>query len=274
MKMTPGGRGVDSPAPAVQVLTSAEAIGETSRPRLAVVVPMYNEIAGAEACVRRIAAVLPTLPIGTTLIVVNDGSRDGTGSLLDRLAGELPQIRVLHKSNGGYGSALLSGAREAGASRHDYVLFMDSDLTNPPEHIARFVPAMLRGVDMIKGSRFESGGDMSAVPWRRRVFSVAGNWVASALFRVGVADCTNGFRAVRTEEFLRMPLRERGFALILEELYWAKKAHLTIASVPTTLTARSSEQRPSLFPYNPRLFWSYLRHALRAGLIGYHPHRP
>jgi dolichol-phosphate mannosyltransferase len=242
-------------------------------PRLAIVVPMYNERIGAEACVRALLEVIPTLAIPTRLIVVDDGSCDGTGELLDKLVSGSETFTVVHKPNGGYGSAISLGARTAFGTNDDYVLFMDCDLTNPPEHVERFVPFVLRGVDLIKASRFSDGGDMRDVPWQRRIVSIAGNLVARALFRVGIADCTNGFRAIRTKLYLDMPLTESGFSIILQELYWAKRFNASIASVPTSLSSRSKVQRATSFPYSPKVIWSYLKFALRACLIRYRPHQ-
>jgi dolichol-phosphate mannosyltransferase len=237
--------------------------------RLAIIIPMYNEMAGAEICVEKVLAVIPTLKMPAELMVVDDGSNDGTAALLDGLRDKKNIFTVIHKPNGGYGHALRVGAEAAARRGFDYLLFMDSDLTNPPEHITRFVPPILEGVDLVKGSRFSDGGDMDAVPWRRRIFSIAGNLLARALFRMGIADCTNGFRAIRTSLFLRMPLHERGFAVILEELYWAKRLGATVTAVPSSLTARTETQRPSLFAYRPRVIWQYLKYALRAAVVPY-----
>jgi dolichol-phosphate mannosyltransferase len=238
---------------------------------LAIVIPMYNEILGGERCVRELLAAVSQLPMPGALVVVDDGSTDGTGELLDRLRASLGGFTVVHQPNGGYGSALGAGARMALQEGHDYVLFMDSDLTNPPAHIARFVPAIRQGCDLVKGTRFAQGGDMNAVGWRRRAFSLFGNWVARAFFRMGLSDCTNGFRAVRAEMFVRMPLHERGFAVIMEELFWAKCWGATVASVPTSLTERTGDQRATAFSYRPAMLWSYFKYALRAGTIRYHP---
>jgi dolichol-phosphate mannosyltransferase len=231
---------------------------------------MYNEITGAEACVKRILAIIPALTVPAGLIVVDDGSNDGTGSLLDGLREQNDSFVVIHKTNGGYGHALRAGAELAASVGFDYLLFMDSDLTNPPEHIGRFIPPILgEGLDLVKASRFSHGGDMHAVPWRRRIFSVAGNLLARPLFRMGIADCTNGFRAIRASLFLRMPLQERGFAIILEELYWAKRFGATVGAVSSSLSARTETQRTSLFVYRPRVIWQYLKYALRAALVPY-----
>ena len=93
---------------------------------------------------------------------------------------------------------------------------MDSDLTNDPGDIPKFVAQMERDVDVIKASRFIEGGGMAGVPWQRAIFSRSGNWVARALFRVGLRDCTNGFRAVKVAILTRMDLREAGFPVIVE----------------------------------------------------------
>jgi glycosyltransferase involved in cell wall biosynthesis len=241
--------------------------------RLGVVVPMYNEIAGGERCVRELLGIVPRLPMPASLVIVDDGSGDGTGALLDRLHAQLGGFRVVHKPNGGYGSALVAGARAAQEEGCDYVLFMDSDLTNPPAHIERFVPAIRGGCDLVKGTRFSDGGDMNAVAWKRRAFSLGGNVLARVLFRMGLADCTNGFRAVRTELFLRMPLTERGFAVIMEELYWAKRMGATVAAVPTSLSERNQQQRATTFSYRPAMLWAYLKYGLRASVVPYRPRR-
>jgi glycosyltransferase involved in cell wall biosynthesis len=232
-------------------------------PSFAVVIPMLNEEAGAETCVRSVLAALEGFALRCGLIVVDDGSTDATPRILDELsaAGE---FTVVHQANGGYGHAIRSGALEAERLGYEYVVFMDSDLTNPPEDIAKFIPEMERSVDVIKGSRFRFGGGMEGVPFKRRVMTGAARVISRSLFRVGVEDCTNGFRAIKTAVTTQMPLTERGFAVILEELYWAKRMGCTFANVPTMLYNRSAEQRPSLFAYNYETIGRYLRYAIKA----------
>lgn len=237
-------------------------------PPFAVVVPMYDEIAGAEACVEAVTAVLRAHAPGAVMIAVDDGSRDGTGALLDRLAAANADVIALHRENGGYGAALATGAAEAARLGAPFVVFMDSDLTNPPADIPRFAAAMAEGYDLVKGSRFDAGGGMAGVPWRRAMLSRLANLVARVLFRAGIRDCTNGFRAIRTELFLRLPLGERDFAVIVEELRHAKRRGARITSVPTVLTDRTAAQRPTSFGYSPDLIRRYLKHALAAALPG------
>jgi hypothetical protein len=140
---------------------------------------------------------------------------------------------------------------------------MDSDLTNSPDDLPRFADVMSAGVDVIKATRFRSGGRMVGVPWQRALTSRVGNLIASLLFRLPVSDCTNGFRAVRTSLLLRMHLRERGFPVIMEELYWCRFLTTSYAELPVTLT---SADRPTSFRYRPSVFASYLRYPLYAFL--------
>jgi dolichol-phosphate mannosyltransferase len=231
---------------------------------------MFNERAGAERCVREIVRVLDALPNRTALIVVDDGSEDETGALLADLGRERPALdTVTHPANRGYGAALVTGAARALERDFEYVLFMDSDLTNNPDDIPRFARKMAEGSDVIKASRYTSGGRMVGVPWRRAIISRVGNGLARRLYRLPVRDCTNGFRAVRTTLLAQMDLRERGFPIIMEELYWCRFLARSFAEIPVTLT---NAGRVSSFRYRPSVFLGYLRYPVRA-FFGVRPQR-
>ena len=231
----------------------------------AVVVPMYNEAIGAEAFVRAAMPAMDRIAQRHGLIVVDDGSTDGTGDILDGLRSEFPELVLQkHPHNLGYGAGLITGAQYALDQAFEYTLFMDSDLTNPPDHIDRFVGLMEQGFDLIKGCRYCPGGGVEGVPAKAYWISRIGNLIAGLLFGGRIRDSTNGFRAIRTEMFLEMPLREPGFALIMEELMWARRRGLTLENVPTTLYSRATAQRPSLFDYSFAQMCRYLKYALAA----------
>jgi glycosyltransferase involved in cell wall biosynthesis len=243
-------------------------VADTKPTSCAVVIPMYNEEAGAEKCVRAVLAALSAIACRCELIVVEDGSKDSTATILDRLNGTLLGLVVIHHvRNSGYGAGLKTGADEARRRGFEYVLFMDSDLTNPPEDIGRFIEAMNRHVDVIKGCRFCKGGGMVGVPLKRQVMTRTARWISAALLRIGVTDCTNGFRAIKADVFTRMPLTERGFPIIMEELYWAKRMGCTFANVPTTLYTRSNDRRQSLFAYNYPTLAAYLKYAAKGAFV-------
>ncbi len=234
-------------------------------PSLAVVVPVYNEEAGIRQACEAIAAVAEQYPGRAAVIAVNDASTDASATILAQLEHELELLQVCtHESNGGYGAALRTGAECAGSLGFEYVAFIDSDLTNPPEDLMKIGELAARGHPYIKGSRFIEGGEMSEVRWRRRLFSEVGNVVGAALFGIGVRDVTNGFRAIRTDLYLTLPLHERGFPVIVEELDCALQSGVAPVEFPTVLTTREEDQRPSSFPYRPRVILTYLRYPLRA----------
>jgi dolichol-phosphate mannosyltransferase len=236
-------------------------------PSLAVVIPMYNEQAGAAECVVAVCDTLANLPARAGLIVVNDGSNDGTAAILAQLAADEPALEVVtHASNRGYGAALRSGVEAAVQGDYDYVLFMDSDLTNSPRDIPRFHAEITRGADVIKATRFHGGGAMQGVPFRREIVSRVGAWIARRLFHIGVSDCTNGFRAVRTSILSRLRLRETKFPIIVEELYCCVFAAKRFAEVPVVLTNRRAALRSTSFVYRPSVFWRYLKYGLLACL--------
>jgi len=242
-----------------------------------VIVPMYNEEASAEACARQVAAVLERQPERTALIVVNDGSTDATGEILERMGSCLARLVVVnHRENQGYGAALRTGVRYAAREQFDYALFMDSDLTNNPEDIPRFAAKMRQGFDVIKATRYSLGGCVEGVPAYRVLISALGNCLARRLYGLPIHDCTNGFRAIRVSLLTRMNLRENKFSVIMEELYWAKFLTHSFAEVPVTLTDRKGWQRATSFSYKPASFYRYLKYPVRAFLgrrpRGFHGH--
>ena len=237
----------------------------TELPSFAVVIPAYNEEAGIRACVVAVTAALAELPNRSALIVVNDGSADSTGAELARLARERLVVET-HPANRGYGAALRTGTVAAAEHGFEYVVFMDSDLTNDPRSLRDFAARMADGVDVIKASRYTAGGGAAGVPGWRRALSVVGNTVARLLFRLPVSDCTNGFRAVRTRLLTAVELKENGFAVIMEELYRLRPLAASYADVPIVLTVRTGEQRASSFSFGPRALARYLKYPLLSAL--------
>jgi dolichol-phosphate mannosyltransferase len=234
-------------------------------PSLATVVPVYNEAAGIKRCCQAIVAVAERYPGKAIVIAVDDGSDDTSAAILSDLEGELELLELCtHQANAGYGAALRTGVKRAAELGFEYVAFIDSDLTNPPEDLLKIGDLAHRGHSYIKGSRFVTGGGMGSVPFRRQIFSEMGNAVGRTLFGTRLRDVTNGFRAVRVDLYLSWPLRERGFPVIVEELDWALRSGIEPVEFPTVLTAREGEQRASSFNYSPELVLSYLRYPVRA----------
>jgi dolichol-phosphate mannosyltransferase len=236
---------------------------EAQIPSFAVVISAYNEEAGIEACVRAVDAALSKLPNRTSLIVVDDGSSDGTEARLAALADEYPRLAALrHVENRGYGAGLRSGTLAAAEGGFEYVVFMDSDLTNDPAYLPDFARWMSEGCDVVKASRYVQGGGVAGVPQWRVGVSVVGNVIARLLFRLPLRDCTNGFRAIRTRLLVQIDLREDGFAVIMEELHRLRPLARSYGEVPIVLTARTGDLRASSFSFGPRAIGRYLKYPL------------
>jgi len=230
-----------------------------------VIVPMYNERANAERCVRVLTETLDELPYRSTLIVVDDGCTDGTSEILKRLQPDCPRLAVVrHERNLGYGCATQTGIMSAKSDDLGYAIFMDSDLTNDPKYIKEFVEKMGEGVDVIKASRYLPGGGMEGVPFQRVAISVIGNRIAGWLMGLPLTDFTNGFRAVRVDLLSRIPYTENGFPIIMEELFHLKRLASTFGEIPNILVSREQDQGASKFLYRPSVFWRYLKYVLKS----------
>ena len=228
---------------------------------------MYNEEAGAQECLATIFPYLNDLSGETTVLVVEDGSQDHTKEIVERSIAKHEGagiILIAHDQNRGYGAALRTGISYAIEKGYDYALFMDSDLTNHPRYLKAFYEKMQEGCDYIKATRYSKGGRAEGVPWQRRVISWVGNIIVRPAFRIPIRDFTNGFRAVKVEILAKMNLTERGFPIIVEELWQAKKYTRTFSEVPYVLTSRVVAQGKTSFSYGWITYKAYLTYVWRA----------
>src|SRR5688572_28666278 len=140
----------------------------TTRRPFAVVVPMFNEEQGAQRCIDEITRAIRDFSSRPLLIAVNDGGSDGTAEILRAAERTNDALTVVtHDQNHGYGKALQTGGKAALELGCDFVVFMDSDLTNDPRSIRSFSSRMEEGCDLVKASRYIKGGGAEGVPaWR------------------------------------------------------------------------------------------------------------
>lgn len=227
---------------------------------------MFNEEAVAEKCITTIMGVIKKLPQRIMLLVINDGSTDRTGFMLKKMQKKYPLLEVItHKKNKGYGGALQTGIHYALKKKITYCLHMDSDLTNDPKDIPKFIKIIPQGYDCVKASRYCKDSKVIGVPPYRKTISIIGNYLARALFRVGINDCTNGFRMVKLEKLKGITFEENNFSIILEELYYLKKRNATFKEIPYILTTRKNSQ--SHFIYKPSIFYDYFKYAFKSFFI-------
>ncbi len=169
-----------------------------SAPALSVIIPAFDEEENVEPCYRELVGVLEGLGATFEVIIVDDGSRDGTPRVLGRLAREDPRLRVLRfRENAGQTAAMDAGFRVA---RGGIVITMDADLQNDPRDIPRLLEA-LPGHDAVCGWRVDRRD-----PWTKRVASRIANGVRSRLTGDGVHDTGCTLKAFRREALQRLRL--------------------------------------------------------------------
>lgn len=194
-----------------------------------VVVPTYNESANLPQLVERICAALPA----TEIVVVDDASKDGTADVARELGKRFP-VRIVERfDERGLSTAVLRGMEEA---RTDLCVVMDADLSHPPEAIPKLVQAVQDGADVAVGSRYVPGGDIDEWPLFRRFASKAGTLLARPL--TPVRDPMAGFFCLRKSLFAGIPLKPRGFKILLEIL--ARTATRKTAEVPIHFEDRAA----------------------------------
>lgn len=199
-----------------------------------VLAPAYNEQEVIADFVRAAASVVEP---DWEVLVVDDGSTDGTPDILLGLAGTHRELRVVsHPENRGLGAALATGFE---AARGEVIVTMDADLSHPFELIPDLVAACA-AADAAYASRFVPGGAMVGVPWSRRWISRLGNMVFRALFLTRVRDLTTGYRAYRTSAVRELSLRGQGFETQLEISIRLVHAKRQIVELPLRLTTRAA----------------------------------
>jgi dolichol-phosphate mannosyltransferase len=203
-----------------------------------VVLPTYNEAENLEAITERILAQLGR---DDRILVVDDNSPDGTGGIADRLAGEHPEIEVLHRpGKGGLGPAYLAGfarALEGGAA---LIIEMDADFSHNPADLPRLIDATERA-DLALGSRYVEGGGVEEWGLIRRVVSRVGSAYARLVLGVRVRDLTGGFKCFRREVLERLDLdrvHANGYAFQIELTYRAIQAGFSVEEVPIVFRNR------------------------------------
>lgn len=162
------------------------------------IIPAYNEAANLPQLVREIEDVIRGEP--HRLYIVNDGSRDETSSVLERLAAEAPITVLTHPVNCGVAAAFRTGftAALAEAEENDAVVLMEGDGTSPPALVPIFLSRIRAGADVVIASRYQPGGGYTRFPFKRLVLSRGANFIFRVLFSIpGVFDYTIFYRAYR-----------------------------------------------------------------------------
>jgi dolichol-phosphate mannosyltransferase len=210
-------------------------------PRAIVVVPTYNEREN-----------LPVLVDGlmrhenVRVLVVDDQSPDGTGTVADALARTFPgRVDVLHRtSRRGFGRSCVDGMTQAVHEPVDVVCQMDADLSHDPADLPRIIAASAHA-DVVIGSRYIAGGRILNWPLRRRILSRFANSYIRLVTRVTARDCTSGYRCWRRETLASVPfdhIFSDGYSFLIEMLFRAERRGVRVAEVPITFVERLKGQ--------------------------------
>jgi dolichol-phosphate mannosyltransferase len=205
------------------------------------VLPTYNEAENIGPLVNQALTHLAQTGLPHRVLVVDDGSPDGTGRIADRLAAEREELQVLHRPRKeGLGRAYLAGFEVALAGGAELILEMDSDFSHDPADLKRLVRAA-EHADLVLGSRYVAGGGVRDWGRLRRLISRGGSWYARMLLGVPVRDLTGGFKCFRRrvlEELDLQSVHADGYGFQIELTYRALKAGFRVEEVPIVFRDR------------------------------------
>ena len=208
--------------------------------RATVCLPTYNE---RENLGRMIEALAGVLREGDRVLVIDDGSPDGTGELADELARTHPFLDVLHRpAKDGLGRAYLDGFRTVLATDAELILEMDCDFSHDPADVPRLIEAAEGGADLVLGSRYVPGGGTRNWGLTRRLISKGGSVYTALFLRMGIRDPTGGFKCFRRDVLEALDLdavTAKGYAFQIELTYRAKQRGFRVVEVPITFVERT-----------------------------------
>lgn len=202
-----------------------------------VILPTYNE---AENLGPMVQAILE-LDHGLEILVVDDNSPDGTGDIADELAGQHPEVHVVHRAEKmGLGPAYIEGFEWALARGYDFVYEMDCDFSHDPADLPRFLDE-IKEADLVIGSRYIPGGQTPDWSLKRRLISRGGNIFSRFLLGLKTHDCTGGYRCYRAELLEDIPWEDicaHGYGFQVGVVYHVEKLGARIREFPITFRDR------------------------------------
>jgi dolichol-phosphate mannosyltransferase len=207
--------------------------------RSLVIIPTYNE---RENITKIIPAVLAQ-DENLDVLIVDDGSPDGTGAIVDQVAAENPRVHALHRSGKlGLGTAYVAGFKWALDHDYEFIFEMDADFSHNPEVIPRFLAA-IQNADLVLGSRYQNG-QINVVNWpmSRLFLSYSANIYARRVTGLQVFDATGGFKCFRRRVLEAIDLddvRSNGYAFQIEMTFRAWKKGFRIMEIPIVFVDRT-----------------------------------
>ncbi|MEU7478452.1 polyprenol monophosphomannose synthase [Lentzea sp. NPDC042327] len=202
-----------------------------------VVIPTYNERDNIGKIVKRLHAALPDVHV----LVVDDGSPDGTGQLADEMAAADQRVHVMHRTEkAGLGAAYVAGFQWALDREYGVVCEMDADGSHAPEQLHRLLDALPQA-DLVIGSRWVPGGEVVNWPVQREVLSRGGSLYSRIALGANIRDMTGGFRAFRADTLRKLNLASvasAGYCFQIDLLWRTIELGFRVREVPITFRER------------------------------------
>jgi dolichol-phosphate mannosyltransferase len=203
-----------------------------------IVVPTYNERDNVRGVAERLLAALP----GAEVLFVDDNSPDGTGALLDELAGADPRVHVMHRAGKlGLGTAYVEGFGWGLARGYPYLFEMDADGSHDPQYLPAMLALAEDGADVVIGSRYVPGGGTANWGLGRRVLSRGGGFYARTILGIDIRDVTAGFvcwRRAALEAIDLSTITSNGYSFQIEMKYRAARKGLRLVETPIVFVDR------------------------------------
>lgn len=211
---------------------------EAQTASILVVIPTYNERENLESIVDRLRVAQPDVAV----LVVDDGSPDGTGAIADAIASEDERVHVLHRSGkAGLGAAYLAGFAWGLERGYGVLVEMDADGSHRPEELHRLLDRSAVGADLVIGSRWVPGGTVVNWPWHRIALSRGGSLYSRIMLGVRVRDLTGGYRAIRADllrTLLAEDIESAGYCFQVDLARRALRCGAEVAEVPIAFVER------------------------------------
>jgi dolichol-phosphate mannosyltransferase len=231
-----------------------------------VIIPTYNEKENIEKMLRTVMA----LPHSFDVLIVDDGSPDGTANIVKQLINEFPNRIFIEERTGklGLGTAYIHGFKWALQKGYDYIFEMDADFSHNPNDLIRLYQACLQGADVAIGSRYCKGGKVQNWPLGRILMSYFASVYVNLILWMGIHDTTAGFVCYKKEVLQKLDLssvRFMGYAFQIEMKYKAKKLGFKLTEVPIIFIDRvlgTSKMSTKIFK---EAFWGVIQ--MRFGFV-------
>ncbi len=209
--------------------------------RILVVIPTYNELKNLSQIVPEVLRQDPRIEV----LVVDDGSPDGTGELADRMGQEDARVHCLHRTaKEGLGKAYLAGFRWALERGYDCIFEMDADFSHDPKYLPMFL-SEIDEVDLVLGSRYKTGVNVINWPMSRLLLSYGANLYARWITGLPLTDSTGGFKCFRRSVLASLELdrvRSNGYAFQIEMSFRAWKKGFRLKEIPIVFVDRVEGQ--------------------------------